>query len=131
MVMSLRSNGKLVVGNVFSVPIPGNYKLYVEDGILAERVRVASKDNPVEWADYVFEKDYDLNTTEEVETFIKANKHLPNVPSAKEVGEKGVDIVEMDATLLRQIEELWLHVIELNKDNEALKREVQILKSRK
>jgi len=60
------------------------------------------------------------------------------VPSAKEVGEKGVDMVEMDATLLRQIEELWLHVIELkkenktlNEDNEVMKREIQTLKSRK
>jgi len=128
--MSLKSNGKLIVGNPGLVT-PGDYNLYVENGILTERVRVASKDNPVEWADYVFEQDYDLNSTKEVETFIKANKHLPNVPSAKEVGEKGVDIVEMDATLLRQIEELWLHVIELKKENDTLKEKVEVLESTK
>ncbi len=121
-------NGNVRIGDVST---PAGYKLYVEDGILAERVRVASKDDPIEWADYVFEEDYDLNSTDEVETFIKANKHLPNVPSAKEVGEKGVDIVEMDATLLRQIEELWLHVIELKKENETLKEKVEVLESSK
>lgn len=90
------------------------YGLYVGKGILAEKVRIATP-GTTDWSDYVFEADYDLNTIEEVEQFVKENKHLPNVPSAAEVNEKGVDVVEMDATLLRQIEELWLHVIELKK----------------
>jgi len=135
----LRSNGNVgigtktpqtrldVAGNVRigNVTTPDGYSLYVENGILTERVRVASKDNPVEWADYVFEEDYALNSTEEVETFIKENQHLPNVPSAKEVGEKGVDIVEMDATLLRQIEELWLHTIQQNKRIQELEKQLE------
>lgn len=120
-------NGNVRIGDVTT---PVGYKLYVEEGILAERVRIAAK-NGAEWADYVFEPDYDLNSIEQVEKFIKANKHLPNVPSAKEVGEKGVDVVEMDATLLRQIEELWLHVIELKKENETLKEKVEVLESTK
>lgn len=136
--MVLTSEGRLGIGldvpqtnldvrgtvRIGDVPIRGDYKLYVETGILAERVRVASKDNPVEWADYVFESDYDLNSIEEVETFVKTNKHLPNVPSAKEVAEKGVDIVEMDATLLRQIEELWLHTIQLNERIQELEKQL-------
>jgi len=108
----------LRIGNVTT---PSGYKLYVDDGILTEKVKVATVGSS-EWADYVFEEDYDLNSTEEVETFIKENKHLPNVPSAKEVSENGVEMVEMDATLLRQIEELWLHVIELKKENTELKK---------
>jgi len=106
---------------------PDMYGLYVGKGILTEKVKVANI-NSGDWSDYVFEADYDLNSTEEVETFIKENKHLPNVPSAKEVGKNGVEMVEMDATLLRQIEELWLHVIELKKENEALKTEITELK---
>ena len=43
------------------------------------------------------------------------------MPSAKEVEEKGVDMVEMNAVLLRQIEELWLHLIEMKKENEELR----------
>jgi len=106
---------------------PANYGLYVGKGILTEKVKVAAR-GTVNWADYVFEDDYDLNSTEEVETFIKENKHLPNVPSAKQVNENGIDVAEMDATLLRQIEELWLHVIELKKENKELKEEMEVLK---
>jgi len=103
---------------------PTDYGLYVGKGILAEKVKVATR-GTANWADYVFEADYDLNSTEEVEAFIQENKHLPNVPSAKEVNENGIDMVEMDATLLRQIEELWLHVIELKKENEALNAKLE------
>jgi len=99
------------------------YGLYVGKGILAEKVRIATP-GTTDWSDYVFEVDYDLNTIEEVEQFVKENKHLPNVPSAAEVTKNGVDVVKMDATLLRQIEELWLHMIEVKKENEALKEEV-------
>jgi len=99
---------------VSSVSDLSDYALYVTKGILTEKVKVAKVED---WADYVFAEDYKLNTIEEVENFIEENKHLPNVPSAAEVSENGVDMVEMDATLLRQIEELWLHVIEMNKEN--------------
>lgn len=109
---------------------PNSYGLYVGKGILAEKVKVATR-GTANWADYVFEPDYDLNSLEEVENFIKTNKHLPNVPSEAEVNKNGVDMVEMDATLLRQIEELWLHVIKLKKDNDTLRTEVKTLKSNK
>jgi len=122
--MRVKSDGKVRIG---SITTPGDYKLYVEDGILTEQVKVATV-NSADWADYVFDEDYDLNSTEEVETFIKENKHLPNVPSAEEVGENGVDMVEMDATLLRQIEELWLHAIDSKKEIEQLKKENEQLK---
>jgi len=112
-----------------SLTDPSVYGLYVTKGILTERVKVASI-NSSDWADYVFEEDYDLNSVEKVEAFVKENKHLPNVPSAKEVSENGVDMVEMDATLLRQIEELWLHVIDLKKENDTLKEEVKTLSNK-
>jgi len=121
--MIIKADGKVRIGGSH-VTTPGDYKLYVQTGILTEKVKVANV-NDSDWADFVFDKDYQLNSTTEVEQFIKTNKHLPNVPSAKEVSENGVDMVEMDATLLRQIEELWLHVIELKKENEELKRKIE------
>jgi len=105
-------NGAMQIGAV-DVNRPAGYQLYVKDGILSEKVKVATV-NSADWADYVFAEDYDLNSIEEVEQFVKTNQHLPNVPSAKQVEKNGVDMVEMDATLLRQVEELWLHTIELN-----------------
>ena len=122
----LAFNAKVTIGNV---TIPNNdYKLFVETGILTEKVKVAPSDDPIYWADFVFDENYDRNTIEEVECYIADNKHLPNVPSAKEVNEKGVDMVAMDATLLRQIEELWLHVIDMKKENVELKKELEALK---
>lgn len=67
------------------------------------------------WSDFVFAKDYDLRSLGEVEAFIKSNKHLPDVPSATEVAEKGLDLFKMDATLLQKVEELTLYLIEQNK----------------
>lgn len=119
--LKIEDNGEVSLGNIST---PAGYRLYVKDGILSEKVKVANV-NSSDWADYVFADDYHLNSTEEVEQFIQTNKHLPNVPSAKEVSKNGVDMVEMDATLLRQIEELWLHVIELKKENEVLKNKIE------
>ncbi|MCL4816523.1 MAG: hypothetical protein HND27_01235 [Bacteroidetes bacterium] len=47
-------------------------------------------------------------------------QHLPNVPSAKEVMEKGISLSDMSARLLKQIEEQALYIIELNKRLEKL-----------
>ncbi len=112
----LRVSGNIIVGFPTT---PTGYRLYVKDGILTEKVKVATV-GTADWADYVFDENYHLNSTKDVEEFIEANQHLPNVPSAKEVNENGFDLAKMDATLLRQIEELWLHVIELNKEKENL-----------
>ncbi|MEQ9263614.1 MAG: tail fiber protein [Balneolaceae bacterium] len=73
--------------------------------------------------DYVFEEDYDLPTLSEIEAFIKANKHLPEVPSAKEMEANGISLGEMNMLLLKKIEEMTLHQIELLKRIEKLEEE--------
>jgi len=67
------------------------------------------------WADFVFADDYYLRPLTEVEQFINANRHLPDVPSEVEVLQNGVNVGEMSATLLQKIEELTLYIIDLNK----------------
>jgi hypothetical protein len=64
-----------------------------------------------------------------VERQIKAEKHLPGIPSANEVAEKGISVGEMQTKLLAKIEELTLHVIEQGKELEAQKREIAALKA--
>jgi hypothetical protein len=62
-------------------------------------------------ADYVFEPDYKLAPLAEIEAFTKANKHLPEVPSAAEMTTQGVDVASMNMVLLKKVEELTLHAI--------------------
>jgi len=81
------------------------------------------------WADYVFDKDYKLKKLSEVEKYIKENKHLPNVPSSKEIEATGNNIANTERILLEKVEELTLYLIEINKQVEALKNENKSLKA--
>lgn len=119
-VFEVNKTGQVRIGDMTGVEDLNSYGLLVKNGIMSEYVKCALVEN---WSDYVFEEDYELNSLKEVEDFITVNKHLPNVPSAKTVESNGIDVATMDATLLRQIEELWLHTIELNKEKEVLETE--------
>lgn len=66
------------------------------------------------WADFVFAPGYQLPKLTEVADYIQTHKHLPNIPSATEVERNGINLGEMDAKLLRKIEELTLYMIEQN-----------------
>ncbi len=101
----------------------GKYKLAVNGAIRAKAVMVEPT-----WSDFVFEKDYRLPTLEEVESFIKDNKHLPEIPSAKEVEKGGIEVGQMNALLLQKIEELTLYMIEMKKENQMLKKDIELLK---
>lgn len=105
----------------------GAYRLYVQDGIMTEKLKVALR-NSADWADYVFAPEYKLAPLDEVETFIKANNHLPNVPSADEMAANGIDVTKTSAKLMEKIEELTLYMIDLNKQVQALKVENEKLK---
>ena len=72
------------------------------------------------WPDNVFKAGYNLLPLSEVEEFINSNKHLPDVPSEETVLANGANLGEMNATLLKKIEELTLYMIQLKKDNDAL-----------
>lgn len=122
----IRANGKVLIGDpaTINTTTTTDYKLYVQTGILTEKVKVALSSS-ANWADFVFDKNYKLQPLTEVESYIKANKHLPGIPSADEVVASGLDLAEMDAKLLQKIEELWLHVIDLKKENELLKQQLK------
>lgn len=119
----IHSTGKVHIG---TDNIPGNHKLYVNGSILSTRVKVAVHATGG-WADYVFDESYKLKSLEEVDQYIKTNKHLPNVPSALEMVERGNDLGQTDATLLSKIEELFLHSIEMNKQIKGLQTKVEEL----
>ena len=113
-------DAKVHIGHQHFEPSINDYNLYVEDGILSESVKVA---NPTSWSDFVFDKSYQLKDLSEVETFIKANHHLPDVPSEKQIIEQGYyDQHEINKTLLQKIEELTLYIIEQKKEIEVIKK---------
>ena len=127
-------NGKIYIGSTASYPTTtGNYKLYVEGGILTEKVKVALR-STANWADYVFEKNYELMPLKNVEEYIAIHKHLPGIDSASELTKNGLDLAEMQAKHMAKIEEMMLYIIQQNKtieksikDIEELKKQVNVL----
>ena len=108
--------GNVAIGSKFAT----GYKLSVEGKAIAEEVVVNLK---TAWPDYVFEEDYPLMPLNELEDFLEKYKHLPEIPTAEEVREKGQSLGEMNVLLLKKVEELTLYMIELKKENEKLKDE--------
>ncbi len=101
---------------------PGQ-KLSVNGTISAKEIIVQTTG----WSDYVFDESYQLVPLSTVEKHIKQDKHLPGMPSAAEVAEHGVKIGDMQAKLLGKIEELTLHMIALEKENQILKTRMTLL----
>jgi hypothetical protein len=122
------SNGKIYIGSNATYPnATGNYKLFVEGGILTEKVKVALR-STANWADYVFEKDYSLMPLKNVETYINEHKHLPGIDSAEELAKNGLDLAAMQAKHMAKIEELTLYIIEQNKAIEKNNKDILELK---
>ncbi|MCH7498188.1 MAG: hypothetical protein IH971_10095 [Candidatus Marinimicrobia bacterium] len=119
-VVRIKAGGNMGIGTTN----PGTYKLAVNGEIRAKEVIVETG-----WSDFVFEEHYALRPLSEVEAFIKANKHLPDIPSEKEVSENGLGLGEMQAKLLRKVEELTLYMIEMKKENEAFRAGLARLES--
>ena len=95
------------------------YRLSVKGKIRAEEIKVYNT-----WADYVFSPAYELPTLKQVENYITQNGHLPNVPSAQEITEKGLPLGEMAKIQQEKIEELTLYIIAQNKRIEALEQKI-------
>ena len=99
-------------------------KLEVDGTIISEEVKVQVVNGP----DYVFEPDYTLPTLEETKAYIDTHKHLPEIPSAKEMEENGVALGEMNMILLKKIEELTLYILEQNENFKTQSMEIRQLK---
>jgi len=125
--MVFKSNGDVILAGARNA-VNGNvgigttdtrgYKLAVNGDAMFTRIQVKAFAN---WPDYVFGESYKLMPLKELEAYVKKNNHLPEVPSAKEVEKEGIDVAEMNKVLLKKIEELTLHVIELQKQVNELK----------
>jgi hypothetical protein len=127
---NLATNGTLTaIGNtaIGTSTFRSGCALTVNGKIAAEEFEIVSDVG----ADFVFGKDYKLRSLKEVENFINSNSHLPEVPSAIEMQQNGYKVAEMNNTLLKKVEELTLYVIELNKQLEATKAELEQMREGK
>lgn len=102
------------------------HNLFANGNLWAKEIKVALI-NP--WSDFVFESSYNLRKLDELELFIKANGHLPEIPKASDVEKSGINIGEMQSKLLQKIEELTLYTIEQNKRIVVLENEIKEMKS--
>ncbi|MBI2280161.1 MAG: hypothetical protein HYU68_05680 [Bacteroidetes bacterium] len=95
---------------------PARYPLVIHnDGLVTAREIEITLAGDFGWPDFVFNEEYQLKKLSDLEKFIKTNKHLPNVPTEKEVKENGIKLGDMNAVLLQKIEELTLYIIDLEK----------------
>jgi len=119
--MTIKKDGNVGIG---TTTING-YKLSVAGKILAEELQIQLVQD---WYDNVFEEDYSLMDLNELESFVKQNNHLPDIPSEAEVKENGIRVGEMNALLLKKVEELTLYIIEQQKMLENQHTEISNLK---
>ena len=125
-VMVLTGEGNVGIGTLDTK----GFELGVNGKIAAKEVKVALYEN---WSDFVFEKDYNLPTLNEVEKYIMEKGHLKDIPSANEVKKYGFFLGEMDSKLLQKIEELTLYTIAQEKKineqiSKLIKQEQEIIK---
>lgn len=124
-------NGRVAIG-----PTPHfatGFALSVNGKIITDELLVQLESS---WADYVFEQDYPLMPLSETEKYVRENKHLPGVTTAEEIAGNGLNVGEMQKVQMEKIEELFLHLIEVEKrvqaleaQNKQLLRENEALKS--
>ncbi|OIP02291.1 MAG: hypothetical protein AUJ97_06150, partial [Bacteroidetes bacterium CG2_30_32_10] len=111
-----------------NVNIGNNVKIYNDGKVWASTKIVVANSVPGGWGDFVFNKDYKLMSLNELEQYIITEKHLPNIPSAKEIDTDGIDLGNMNNLLLQKVEQLTLYIIEQNKKIENLEKDMQTLK---
>jgi hypothetical protein len=117
--MIVLANGNVGIGIIS----PGE-KLAVNGIIRSKEIKVEASN----WPDYVFDEGYKVGKLEELESYIKANKHLPDMPTAKDIESNGLELGEMVKVQQKKIEELTLHLISLDKKFSALELENRKLK---
>ena len=96
-----------------------NFKVKSDGYVYSREINVMPTN--ITFPDYVFDKKYNLMSIENLNNYINKNKHLPNIPSAKQVEKDGINIAEMQIKQMEKIEEAFLYIIQLKKENEELK----------
>ncbi|MCG8696649.1 MAG: hypothetical protein MI922_01240, partial [Bacteroidales bacterium] len=114
--LTIANNGNVGIGT-----INPTYKLEVEGTVKADNFVSSTTSFP----DYIFSQDHEVMPLKELESFVNENMHLPNMPSEKEVVEQGMNISDVTIKSVENIETIYLHLIDLQKQVEVLKAELK------
>ena len=111
---NIYSNGKVFIGtpDASTTDQIALYSLAVNGTAIFTKAKVKLYGS---WPDYVFSEKYKLPSLDDIEKFLKANQHLPGVPSASEVEKNGIDLGDNQTILLKKVEELTIYLIQQNK----------------
>jgi hypothetical protein len=123
---NIYTTGKILIGQTNTAAV-APYALAVNGWAIFTKATVKLNAN---WPDYVFEPTYKLPTLAEVEAYLTRYKHLPDMPSAATVKEKGIDLGDNQTILVKKVEELTLYIIALNKKVDTLVKENEELKKK-
>jgi hypothetical protein len=114
--MVILQNGNVGIGTE-PPTIPSNFKLYVEDGIMTHKVKIATGT----WEDYVFYPEYPLLPMKDLSQYLDKNKHLPGIPSEAEIQKNGgFELGDMQKRMLKKIEEMTLYILQQQKNIDSL-----------
>ncbi len=120
------NNGNIGIGTVPKAKLDVNGKIKGTALDIAGTINTREVNITVNaGADFVFEPDYALKPLSELESFVKENRHLPEIPSEKEMVENGLNVNEMQIKLLQKIEELTLYIIEQEKRIKSLENQLK------
>ncbi|MBS1524885.1 MAG: hypothetical protein JST19_04505 [Bacteroidetes bacterium] len=111
--------GAIAIG---TTSVPTGYQFAINGNTIATSVTLKAEAN---WPDYVFDNGYHLRPIDELSRFIAVNHHLPDVPSSEEISKEGENLGEMNATLLKKVEELTMYMIEQQKEIDQLKKKLE------
>lgn len=115
------TNGNVLIGKTSQTN--SGYKLDIAGSVRADEIVVNTTG-----ADFVFDGKYKLRSLAEVALFIKQNKHLPEIATANEMQENGVNMGKMQSQLLQKIEELTLYALEQDKKLQEQDKKIEELK---
>ena len=113
------TDGRVAIGGT---SFATGYNLSVHGKMITDEVKVQEISN---WPDYVFSKEYELPSLEEVRLFIQQYGHLKNIPSARQVDAEGIELGEMNRRLLEKIEELTLYILQQEKRIQELEKKIR------
>ncbi|MBV6646624.1 MAG: hypothetical protein KI790_14300 [Cyclobacteriaceae bacterium] len=123
----IKASNNSGAGNVGIGTIDPKSKLAVNGQIRATEIKVLAD---LSVPDYVFEPEYDLPSLQETKKYIQEYKHLPEIPSAAEISANGLDLGDMNMKLLKKIEELTLHQIQLLERLEDQQKRIEELEAK-